>query len=105
LSQLGQAKHDFDALHARVVAISVDPPEKLREFRTETKAPFTFLSDPKGVAAGQYAGFEANGKILKPATFVIDRHGILRWRHIGESPPDRPAASEVLAQLRAAAPG
>ncbi len=86
-----------------LVAISIDPVEKQRDFRASTRAPFRFLSDPQGAAARLYAGTEAGSRVLKPATFVIDRRGIVRWRRVGESPPDRPAYDEVLAHLRAAA--
>lgn len=41
------------------------------------------------------------GKISKPATFIIDKSGVIRWKYIGNDKADRPSPQEVLEQLRA----
>jgi thioredoxin-dependent peroxiredoxin len=47
---------DLEASGARVVGISVDDVDTLARFKASLKAPYTFLSDPDGAVAKQYAG-------------------------------------------------
>ena len=41
------------------------------------------------------------GKIAKPATFIIDKGGVIRWKYIGSDKTDRPSPQAVLERLRA----
>ena len=34
-----------------------------------------------------------------PATFVIDKQGVIRWKRVGSRVGDRPPASKVLEEL------
>jgi peroxiredoxin Q/BCP len=47
---------DLEARAARVVGISVDDVPTLARFKASLGAPYTFLSDPDGTVARQYAG-------------------------------------------------
>jgi peroxiredoxin len=75
----------------RVVAISVDTPETTRvKMVQEAGYTFTFLSDPKLEAIRRYdlvhAGELASGKdIARPAEFLIDPSGTVRWRMVTEN--------------------
>ena len=80
---------EFEARGIRPVAISVDPPETTREHLAKTGWTYTFLSDPKAEAIRRYdllhaAGGET-GDISRPAEFLIDPTGTVRWRDLTES--------------------
>jgi peroxiredoxin len=75
----------------RTVAISVDSPEINREYMLQKAGyTFTFLSDTKLEAIRRYdlvhAGQGVNGAdIARPAEFLIDPSGTIRWRMLTEN--------------------
>ncbi len=75
----------------RTVAISVDTPEKTRDYMLQKAGyTFTFLSDPKLEAIRRYdlvhAGQGVNGAdVARPAEFLIDPSGTIRWRMVTEN--------------------
>jgi peroxiredoxin len=75
----------------RPVAISVDSPEINRDNMLQKAGyTFTFLSDPKLDAIRRYdlvhAGQGENGAdIARPAEFLIDPSGTVRWRMMTEN--------------------
>ena len=75
----------------RVVGISVDTPEKTREFMLQKAGyTFTFLSDPKLETIRSYDLVHvkelASGKdIARPAEFLLDSSGTVRWRMVTEN--------------------
>src|SRR5215813_15526633 len=75
----------------RVVGISVDTPEKTREYMLQKAGySFTFLSDPKLETIGRYDLVHvkelASGKdIARPAEFLLDSSGTVRWRMVTEN--------------------
>ena len=75
----------------RPVAISVDTPEVNRDYMLQKAGyTFTFLSDPKLEAIRRYdlvhAGQGVNGAdIARPAEFLIDPSGTVRWRMVTEN--------------------
>lgn len=80
----------FNAVGIRPVAISVDSPEESRELSQKAGYTFTFLSDPDLEAIGRYdlvhkgQGIKGHD-ISRPAEFLIDSTGIVRWRMLTES--------------------
>ncbi len=81
----------FDEAGIRVVAISVDAPEKTREMMLEAAGyTFTFLSDPNLETIRRYdlvhAKEMASGAdISRPAEFLLDPSGTVRWRMVTEN--------------------
>ena len=80
----------FSAAGIRPVAISVDSPEQSRELCQKAGYTFTFLSDPKLDAITRYdlvhKGQGENGRdISRPAEFLIDSSGVVRWRLLTEN--------------------
>jgi peroxiredoxin len=75
----------------RTVAISVDSPELNRQHMLqEAGYTFTFLSDPKLEAIRRYdlvhVGQGENGAdVARPAEFLIDPSGTVRWRMMTEN--------------------
>lgn len=72
------------------MAISVDAPEVSRNLCTKAGYTFTFLSDPNTEAIRRYdllhAGAGVDGHdIARPAEFLVDSTGTVRWVNLTES--------------------
>ncbi len=85
---------------ADVVAISVDNPEKSREMAGKLKIPFPLLSDIDHKVIDAYDLYNAEGKISKPATYVLDNKGIVRWSFFEEDYKVRPLEDVLLEELK-----
>ena len=84
------------------MAISVDTPETNRDIMIQkTGYTFTFLSDPKLETIGRYDLVHseelASGRdIARPAEFLLDPSGTIRWRMVTENFSVRARAEQVL---------
>jgi peroxiredoxin len=93
--------NDFDARGVRLVAISVDPPEVNRRHCPEQGYTYKFLSDPKAEVIRRYdllhprAG-PGDADIARPAEFLLDAHGIIRWVNLTEDVRVRARPEQVL---------
>jgi peroxiredoxin len=91
----------LNAQGIRPVAISVDPPEASRNLMQQQGYTFTFLSDPNVEAIRRYdlvhAGQGEGGHdIARPAEFLIDSTGTVRWVHLTENYWVRARPEEIL---------
>ena len=91
----------FKAAGIRPVAISVDSPEVSRNLSQQAGYTFTFLSDPNTQAIRSYdlvhAGAGENGHdIARPAEFLIDSSGTVRWINLTENYWIRARPEQVL---------
>ena len=83
LDQLGQ-------LGIRPVAISVDSPETSRDLSQKAGYTFPILSDPKAETIKKYdlihagAGIDG-GDVARPAEFLVDAAGTVRWVNLTEN--------------------
>ena len=81
----------FTEAGIRIVGVSVDTPEQTREYMLQKAGyTFTFLSDPKLETIGRYDLVHvqelASGKdISRPAEFLVDPSGTVRWRMVTEN--------------------
>ena len=80
----------FHEVGIRPVAISVDSPEISRDLAQKAGYTFTLLSDPKAEAIHRYdlihAGAGENGAdIARPAEFLLDSTGTVRWVMLTEN--------------------
>ena len=71
------------------VAISVDTPEESRDLCQRVGYTFPFLSDRNGDVIRKYdllhkGGGEQGRDISRPAEFLVDRTGTVRWRNLTE---------------------
>lgn len=92
---------DFNTRGIHVVAISVDPPEITRRHCQKLGFTFTFLSDPKAEVIRDYDLLHKGGgpkgiDIARPAEFLIDSTGAVRWMKLTESAAVRARPEEVL---------
>jgi len=91
----------FKAAGIRPVAISVDSPKVSRNLSQQAGYTFTFLSDPNTQAIRSYdlvhAGAGENGHdIARPAEFLIDSSGTVRWINLTENYWIRARPEQVL---------
>ena len=97
--------HDeFVARHAQVLAIAPPGPgnnvgkyiDKKGEF------PFPLLTDAKHKTFDQYDVVKKIASLgQRPALFVIDREGVVRYNQVGTQQTNIPPIAEVLAELDA----
>ena len=96
---------EFQAQGILPVAISVDPPNTSVTLRGKKGYTFTFLSDPNAEVIRRYqllhpaAGPDGHD-ISRPAEFLVDRSGIVRWENFTEDIRVRPRANQLLAAAR-----
>jgi peroxiredoxin len=64
----------------RPVVISIDEPDVSRALSSEAGYTFTFLSDPSLTVIRRFD--VANGDAARPAEFLLDSTGIVRWRNL-----------------------
>jgi peroxiredoxin len=109
LREFAQHKNDFDKLHTRIMAISVDDTEHAR-FAWEKAAnrEFAVLSDPGAKVIQAYGLLHAGGHrgddIAIRATILIDKNGREQWQRVSETVQDVPTVEEVIAEVRKLAP-
>ena len=86
----------------RPVAISNDPPDVSRALSQAAGYTFTFLSDPQHAVIEQFDLLDRDeGDAARPAEFLIDRQGIVRWRMLTDSIFVRARAGTVLDAAKA----
>jgi len=91
----------FNQAGIRPVAISVDSPEVSRNLMQQAGYTFPFLSDQKTEVIRRYdlvhAGAGENGAdIARPAEFLVDKTGTVRWINLTENYFVRARPEEVL---------
>jgi peroxiredoxin len=91
----------FNEAGIRAVAISVDTPEQSRQLARQAGYTFTLLSDQKREAITRYdlvhkgAG-EHGDDIARPAEFLLDSSGTVRWRDLTNSYLRRVTPEQIL---------
>ena len=96
-----QKLSEFKARGIRVVGISVDPPEINRRQSQKHGYTFVLLSDPKAEVIRRYdvlhPGAGPKGAdIARPAEFLIDSNGVVRWVNLTENIAVRARPEQVL---------
>jgi len=96
---------DFTSAGVRPVAISVDPPQVSSNLSKKAGYTFTILSDPDTAATRRYRLLHTKGgpngsDISRPAEFLVDQSGTVRWTNFTEDIRVRARANEMLAEAR-----
>jgi peroxiredoxin len=91
----------FEARGVRIVAISVDPPDVNHDHRQKIGVTFPLLSDEKAETIRRYDLLHARGgpehaDISRPAEFLVDATGTVRWVNLTDSAVVRARPDEVL---------
>ena len=84
-----------------IAAISVDSPEDSRKLCQSRGYTFVFLSDPKAEVIRQYgalhqAGGQEGQDVARPAEFLVDSGGTIRWVNLTDDLRIRARPGEVL---------
>ena len=87
------------------VAISVDAPEESRTLMRKAGYTFPFLSDPNAAVIRRYdivhKGAGVGGHdVARPAEFLVDRSGTIRWRNLTEDLRVRARPEALVAAAR-----
>ena len=95
----------MQARGVRPVAISVDAPEVSSILQRKASLTFTLLSDGDLEVIRRYgllhAGAGPDGHdVSRPAEFLVDRSGTVRWENFTEDVRVRARAEEMLAAAR-----
>jgi len=96
---------DFEEQDAAVIAISVDPPDESREIVEAYDLSFPILSDIGAETIRTYGVAHRDGDpmndtdIARPATFILDREGLVVWSHLPRNWRIRPRPQELLDEL------
>ena len=89
----------------RPVAISVDTPEVSRNLARKAGYTFPILSDPQAETIRRYnllhkGGGPEGSDIARPAEFLVDTSGTVRWTNFTEDIRIRAKTDEMLAAAR-----
>ena len=106
MRSIQQSLDKFTEAEIRPVAISVDAPEVSRDLCQKAGYTFTFLSDPKVETIRRYdlvhAGQGINGQdIARPAEFLLDSSGTVRWVNLTENLWVRARTEQMLEAAKA----
>ena len=92
----------------QVVAVVAQSPEPVRTYIEETGLPFNILIDKSRAVLKAYGVWHALGldawNIARPALFLIDRSGAIRYSFIANRQQEFPSHGEIMeaiARLRA----
>jgi peroxiredoxin len=92
---------EFDAAGIRIVAISVDEPGVSRDLAHAKGYTFTLLSDPEMKVISQYDLVDPIDQVARPAEFLVDSAGTVRWTHLDPSVYVRVRPDDILEAVSA----
>jgi len=101
LRGIEKSLNKFNEAGIRPVAISVDKPEESRDLQQKAGYTFPFLSDRNAEVIRRYDLVHAkagiNGEdIARPAEFLIDKTGTVKWVNLTENYWVRATPEQVL---------
>jgi len=103
---LQRALPELESRGVVLLAVSTDSVEDAKKLATDLGLGFRVLSDPDLVAIDAWGvrhpgGYAGQRDIARPATFLIDADGRVRWRELTDNWRVRLRAERVLEQLDA----
>jgi peroxiredoxin len=104
LRSFQQRLPEFEARDIRVVGISIDPPEINQRQSQKLGYTFPLLSDPNAKVIRRYNVLHPGAgpkrtDIARPAEFLLDSNGIVRWVNLTENIAVRARPEQVLEAL------
>ena len=103
-AELCEMRDDHDRFEARgvsVVPISVDSTYTLKEYKAKHGFRVDFLSDFRREVSRLYDVLLEDRFYSNRAYFLIDRDGIIRWKHVEETPSHRRDDAQLFAAIDA----
>lgn len=128
LAEVAQRRDELTAMGYQVVAISPDTAASMKKAGAEHSIEYTLLSDARMEAIGAWGlAFKLDAETLKkldgygitvqsapdsedkllpvPAVFIVDRQGVIRYRHFEPDYRKRLSADDLIAAAKAAQAG
>jgi peroxiredoxin len=106
LAAISRESQSFKDAGATIVAVSGEEVEKGKALLRKLNLPFILLSDTNFVGIDRYGVNDPNPheqlkaigitRLSKPAAFVIDDTGVVRYKHVGKNASDRPKNEDLL---------
>jgi peroxiredoxin len=90
---------EFQSKDTVVLPVSVDSEPTLGEFRAKHKMTHHLLSDFKREAGRAYGVLDEEKFFAKRAYFLVDKQGILRWKHVEAENRDSRTNAQLLAEI------
>jgi len=89
MAQLRRDYHQFKTRDTEVMAIGPEDQKTFSAWWHQNKMPFIGIADPEHIIANSYG---QQVKIIKmgrlPASVLIDKHGLIRYKYYGSSMSD-----------------
>jgi len=102
LCEMRDDHEHFEARGVRVLPISVDSTYSLKEYKAKHGFRVEFLSDFRRDVSRLYDVLLEERFYSNRAYFLVDRDGIVRWKHVEESPSHRRDDAQLFAAIDAA---
>lgn len=103
LAQLAASYEAIRSLDAGLIAISTESPDDTPDPAATRACPFPLVSDPSMSIIDRYGVRDdtdpAGRQTARPATFILDATGTVRFCHVGADYQDRPAVGAILLAL------
>jgi len=97
MTELAREIDTFRALNVRLIAISADDFVGANDMCNDTGGVIDILSDPSSTAIQQLGLADRDDMvdhvIARPAVFIVDSDGIVRYRYVSRSATDRPTSA------------
>ena len=90
---------EFESKDTAILPVSVDSGPTLGEFRAKHKMTHHLLSDFKRDAGRAYGVLDEEKFFTKRAYFLVDKAGILRWKHVEAELKDSRTNAQLLAEV------
>ena len=85
--------------NAEIVGISSDDAIQMSKSIRELGVKFLLISDTQRRIIKQYGVLHPKQGISRPAVFIIDKHGLVRYVKVGKDYRDRPPSHSLLQAL------
>lgn len=104
IGKLAESKERIEELQGNLLIISCEDPASAGDYIDAGTCPFSLLVDPAFEASQAFYVFQKFSwgavNVARPASFIIDRCGFLRYCRTGSSPVDAAPLEELLGSLR-----
>jgi peroxiredoxin len=104
LQGLQLRKPDFESRHTALLAVAVDSVDENAAVVRDVGLGYHVLSDPQLTTIDAYGvrhARQGEPPIARPATFLIDHDGVIRWRSVTDNFRLRPTPDAILAAVDA----
>ncbi|TXT59871.1 MAG: Thioredoxin-dependent thiol peroxidase [Promethearchaeota archaeon] len=98
---------DFQKRNVKLISISTDSVNHLKDFKEENNLKMSLVSDRGAKIGKRYdvdifdtgAGKDIKFKQEIPSKYLINSSGIIVWKYIGKDKTDRPSMKQILGAL------